>query len=88
MARSIIENSPDVIAVLSELKAALAPRSWSGSRADIMEKRLVLISDLTKHDDPVVAEWARGEERNFGEDIRSEREWEKKLNNKRDERFE
>ena len=88
LALSIIENSPDAVAVLSKLKKSLAPRSWSGSRADIMEKRAVLIGDLTRHRNPVVSEWANREEQKFREDIRSEREWEEKQNRSTDERFE
>ena len=85
---AIIDNAPDVVAVLNEFKRAFRPMSWSGSRADIMQKRLSLLSSLKSHKNPVVSEWASNEERVFGEEIRSERQLEEKYNRSRDERFE
>ncbi len=85
---TIIDNAPDAVAVLNKFKRACRPMSWSGSRADIMQKRLSLLSSLKYHKNPVVSEWARNEERVFEEEIRSERQLEEKDNRSRDERFE
>lgn len=85
---AIIDNAPDVVTVLNEFKRAFRPMSWSGSRADIMQKRLSLLSSLKTHKNPVVSEWACNEERVFEEEIRSERQLEEKYNWSRDERFE
>lgn len=85
---TIIDNAPDVITVLKELEKTFRPMSWSGSRADIIQKRLILLSSLKSHKNPVVAEWACNEERKFEEEIRSERNWEEERHRSRDERFE
>jgi hypothetical protein len=85
---TIIDNAPDVVTVLNEFKRAFRPMSWSGSRADIMQKRLSLLSSLKSHKNPEVSEWACNEERVFEEEIRSERQLEEKDNRSRDERFE
>jgi hypothetical protein len=83
-----IDNAPDAVAVLTEFKKSFRPMSWSGSRADIMQRRLKLISSLKSHKDLVVSEWACKEEIAFEAEIRTEREWEDKFNRRRDERFE
>jgi len=88
LALKIIANSSDPIVILEEFKSSLRPMSWSGSRADIMQYRLSLISDLKKHEDALVADWAYKEEKVFGEEIRLEREWELKRESGRNERFE
>ena len=85
---TIIDNAPDAVAVLNKFKRAFRPMSWSGSRADIMQKRLSLLSSLKSHKNPEVSEWACNEERLFEEEIRSERQLEEKYNRSRDERFE
>jgi hypothetical protein len=85
---TIIDNAPDAVAVLNEFKGKFRPMSWSGSRADIMQRRLSLISSLKSHKNPIVSEWARNEERVFKEEIISERQWEEKDNRSRNERFE
>ena len=88
LAQSIISNSSDPVLVLNEFKAALRPTSWSGSRAEIMQKRLPLITSLINHDKPLVAEWAAREEVKFSKEISSERKLELERDTARDERFE
>jgi len=88
LALTIIDNAPDVIAVLSIFKRKFRPSSWSGSRADIMEKRLILFAQLKTHQNPLVVEWACNEEAIFEEEISSERKWEQERSRSRDERFE
>jgi len=85
---TIIDNAPDAVAVLNGFKRAFRPMSWSGSRADIMEKRLSLISSLKSHQNPIVSEWACHEEKMFKDEIRSERQGEGQHNRSRNERFE
>lgn len=85
---TIIDNAPDVITVLNALKKTFRPMSWTGSRADIIQKRLILLSSLKSHKHQVVAEWACNEERKFEEEINSERKWEEERHRSRDERFE
>jgi hypothetical protein len=85
---AVIDNAPDAIAVLNEFKRSFRPMSWSGSRADMMEKRLTLITSLKSHKNFVVSEWACNEERSFKEEIQLEREREEEYYRSRDERFE
>jgi hypothetical protein len=85
---TIIDNAPDAIAVLNEFKRKFRPMSWSGSRADIMQRRLSLILTLKSHRDPIVSEWACNEEGMFEAEIRSEREGEETRNRYQNERFE
>jgi len=91
LASMIITKAPDPIAVLNEFKRSFILMSRVGSRAEIMRKRLSLISDLKNHSDPSVAEWACREEKIFEDAIRSERQREtqrEQTENERNERFE
>jgi hypothetical protein len=54
------------------------PMSWSGSRADIMEERLSLISYFKNHEDYIISKWAIETEKEFMELIHFEREREEK----------
>lgn len=88
IALTLIKNSSDPVSVLKQFKRSFRPTSWSGSRANMMERFVPLISQLKNHDDAVISEWAILEERIFIEEIRSEREWELTKDRERDERFE
>lgn len=88
LALEMINNFSDPIIILNEFKSALRPMMWSGSRAEIMQKRLRLISDLKKHENSLIASWAREEEKVFTEEILSERKWELKSASDQNERFE
>jgi hypothetical protein len=85
---TIIDNAPDVIAVLNKLKSTIRPMSYRGSRSETMHKRLRLLSSLKSHKNPLVAEWACNAERDFEEEIRSVRTKEQESHRSRDERFE
>ena len=76
LAEKIIINASDPVVILNKFKASLRPSSWSGSRADIMQKRLCLISDLKNHENSLVSEWAERAEERFKEEILEERKWE------------
>lgn len=88
LALTLIENAPDPIPVLNELKDSLKPMSYSGSLAQIMEKQLDLLINLKAHPIAAVSEWAVREEINFQEEIIKERQREHVHNQLRDERFE
>lgn len=88
LALKIIDNSSDPIIILNKFSFTFKPMSWSGSRADIMEKHLSLISYLKNHEDSSIVEWAYNEEKIFEEEIQSERELELKREIYRNERFE
>ncbi len=88
LAMKLIANFSDPIVILNKFIPAFRPMSWSGSRADVMQSRLCLFSDLIKHENSLISDWARKEERRFKEEIRSEREWELKHESERNESFE
>ncbi|OIK07155.1 hypothetical protein [Bacillus sp. MUM 13] len=76
LARRMFTNAYDSIEVLKVFTSFFRPTSWSGSRAEIIQKRLRLISELKAHEDSSVADWAAKEERAFEQEINLEREWE------------
>ena len=84
----IMNNAPDVIALLNAFKRTFRPSSWSGSLADIMERGLTLISQLKTHQNQAVSTWAFNEEKVFAEEIRQERQSEDQRNRTQYERFE
>lgn len=43
-----------------------------------MQNRVCLLTDLKNHEISLVVDWAHKEEESFIEEIRSEREWERK----------
>ncbi|MEX2460455.1 MAG: hypothetical protein WD469_04025 [Paenibacillaceae bacterium] len=88
LALKIITNSSNPIEVLNQFKLTFRPMSWSGSRAELMQNRLKLITDLKEHGNSYVANWAFKEETAFEEEIRSEREREIRQEGDRNESFE
>ncbi|MEK4290420.1 hypothetical protein [Paenibacillus sp. FSL P4-0502] len=88
IAITLIKNSSDPVLVLEEFKHTFRPTSWSGSRAEAMQRYIPLISQLKQHEDHIVSQWAIQEERAFSEEIRSERKWELARDRELTERFE
>lgn len=85
---SIFEKSPDLDVVLEQLSDMIRPTAWSGSRADILQKRSVLFQSLFQHDNAKIRAWARGKYAALQETIKREREWEESHNHRRNESFE
>ncbi|WP_442637067.1 hypothetical protein [Rossellomorea marisflavi] len=88
LALKIIENSDEPLKILDTYKYSFAPRSWSGSLAAEMEKRLPLIDELKEHQDKSVANWAIKQQLVLEDAIRQEREKELNEERRRNERFE
>lgn len=88
LALAIIDKCPDPLAILQQFRYRFRPMSWSGSRAEAMQKRLKLVSDLKSHANAIVSSWALKEENIFEEEIHNEREYERKRENDRNECFE
>lgn len=84
----LVAAAHDPIQVLEIFYDKLAPSSWSGSRADIMARRLPLIAMLKGDPNPAIAAWATKTEPRLEKRIEQEREWEASLDRERDERFE
>lgn len=85
---SIIEKSPNIKSVLSQLESEIYPMSWSGSRADAMAKRLPLLRKLFKHPNSEVQEWAVKQHQKLQIAVENQRAFELKENQERFERFE
>jgi len=84
----IFDKAPVLECVLENLADALRPRSWSGSRADILQRRAVLYQELYEHDNEEVRAWARSQHTKLQEEIRNVREREDQRERARDESFE
>lgn len=85
---TIIENAPNLQALLSTLEGKIYPMSWGGSRADALAKRLPLFTKLSEHPNPEVRDWATGQYQKLEKKIQEEREYEIKEYQERFERFE
>lgn len=85
---AILSKAPDLQAVLSQLEYEFYPMVWSGSRADAMEKRLVLLAELSSHQKSEIREWAKIQFQKLQQAIQIERNHELKENQARFERFE
>jgi hypothetical protein len=83
-ALSLLDAAPDKEAILSRYEARFHPSSWSGSMADILERRRLAIQKLASHSDPVVVAWAETSDRKLAEWAEKERA----LDRSADESFE
>jgi hypothetical protein len=82
------EKAPDLSVVLNHLANSIWPKSWSGSLADILQKRSVLFQSLYQHDNAEIRAWAKGRYSALQETIKIEREGEERNSRKRNESFE
>jgi hypothetical protein len=85
---AILERAPDLDVILDHLANAIWPKSWSGSRADILVNRAVLFQELYEHENAKIRAWAKAQYSDLQESIREEREREERRNRERNERFE
>ncbi|MBS0298197.1 MAG: hypothetical protein JSR45_18005 [Proteobacteria bacterium] len=84
----IIRSAPEPEPVLRAVQERLEPRSWSGSRADLVMARRTLVEQLVDDEKPEIALWARSAVAFLDEQIAHDREWEARHRSDRDERFE
>ncbi len=84
----LLSKAPDLGAVLSSLDATITPLSWSGSLADVLQKRLVLFESLYEHDDAKVRTWAKAQYLALQQKIEVAREGEDRRNRADDLTFE
>ncbi len=85
---SIFEKAPDLGLIFERLADALRPTAWSGSRADILQKRSALFQMLYEHENEQIRAWAKAQYSSLQEAIKEEREWEESRNRGRNESFE
>jgi hypothetical protein len=88
MIYSILEKTPNFPEVLLRLQSTLLPSSWSGSYADMLEKRLILFTSLYEYPNPLVQDWAKEQYLRLKNTINEQRENELRRNQVRFERFE
>jgi hypothetical protein len=85
---SIFKKAPNLGLVLDHLADSIRPVSWSGSLANILQKRSVLFQSLYQHDNAEIRAWAKGQYLALQETIKREREWEKRRYRELNESFE
>ena len=85
---TILEKAPDLNAVLENLAHSIRPSGWSGSLADILEKRSVLFQNLYQHDNAEIRDWAKSQYSALQEVIKRERQWEEHNVREQNESFE
>jgi hypothetical protein len=87
-ALAILDKAPDRVAALRQFVFRFRPRSWSGSRAAVLEARLPLLLQLETHADPDVVTFAKADGARLRKEVDRERERETKDDQAHDERFE
>jgi hypothetical protein len=88
LAKVILQNTPDPLPILSTLFDRFTPTSWSNSKADVLAKRLPLLSQLHSLSIPGVDEWVSTNRPLFEAYIADERESELERYRQLHERFE
>ena len=84
----LIKHSPEPNEVIGELLERLSPTSWSGSRAEIMSKRMHLFDTLETLVSGEARDQLKQQRSNFEEQIARERQWELSQHRQHNERFE
>ena len=85
---TLIQASPDPVAVMRAYAARLRPTSWSGSRATILEANANLLRNWDAAGDVGLKAFVETAQADLMAEAKAEREWENKRNSARDERFE
>ena len=83
-----LEASPQPELVLKAFACLLEPKSWSGSRADIMENRTMAFRVLVEHSNPDIARAAEIEIKKITKRIDAARQLQRRCDEKREQRFE
>jgi len=83
-----LEASPYPTEVLKAFASKLEPMSWSGSRADIMQGRTEAFRTLVQHPNPDIARAASDVIREITKRIDTERRWEQRRDEEREQTFE
>ena len=85
---TILSKAPEPGRIVEQLGWMLRPSTWSGSLADILEERSVLLADLCEHEDAKIASYAKRYYSRLKKRIASEREREREDDRNRYETFE
>lgn len=84
----LLEASPDPEAVLEAYAERVTPRSWSGSRGNVMQPRADVIGGLVKHESARIAAAAKAESEKLAKRIERERVREQREDEESEQRFE
>lgn len=88
LALRLLEKAPDRVSVLRQYIRQFDPRTWSGSRASVVEANAKLLDELESHDDPVVTRFVAEERVRLNRLLEAEARLETATDKARDERFE
>lgn len=88
LAMEMLKRAPDPLTVLETFVGRFSPRSWSGSRAAIIESRLGLLNHLGELKSPSLADYVKRIRPELVDEIARTRKWENELDRERHERFE
>lgn len=80
----LLELAPDKRAFLENVPHRLRPTGWSGSLADILDKRRVFLDQFVQHSDPNISAWAVEQ----GQRLEAESHFERNRERREDESFE
>jgi hypothetical protein len=83
-----LEASPEPRAVLEIFAENVAPSSWSGSRANVMQPRVEAISQLVTHERADISKSARAVYEKLTNWVEKEKEREQREDSEREQRFE
>jgi hypothetical protein len=87
-ASALVHSAPNPVAVMQAFAARLRPRSWSGSRATILETNAKLLDEFDTRGKSKLAAFVDAEKASLLREAGAEREWETRRDKGRDERFE
>ncbi|MBN9008502.1 MAG: hypothetical protein J0H40_24250 [Rhizobiales bacterium] len=88
IALTILDRAPDPAVILQTFVGRFSPRSWSGSRAEIVEARAGLLDRLPAHHATAFAQTVASLKAELADDVAKTRKWENERDRERDERFE
>lgn len=87
-ARLVLEKASDRVQVLAEFLRRFRPRSWSGSRAAIIESNARMLDELDFEGDAAAISFIEQAKKGLADAIAEEQRWETQRDRGRDERFE
>lgn len=88
LAMRLLNEAPDRVAMMKEYARKLIPRSWSGSRATVMEANLQLLNEFEGHADATLVASAKAEKARLGAFVEKEKQSEAMSDRSTGERFE
>ncbi len=88
---AILEHAPNIEVILKQFADVIEPMAWSGSRAELLEKRSALLQAFYEHPNELVRNWAKSQYadlQNRIEDARKSEQEREEQSRRQNERFE